>query len=602
MPDRKKKLKLPRPIFAFVDRVLSIHWLSKLIGIKKGQPSSFHFAHWFFGRSLGLVSLIAFASYWYQADALVGENGIVPWPEDLERIEKYAEESEGKVDKWNLRPTLLWLAPAVDLHLLFAAGTLASLLLTIGFVPLVAGIVCYLCYLSVMVVGEPFLSFQWDILLVESLLLALPFLPAKWFHSPAAQIGYSNWARLLVLALLAKLMLESGIVKFTYFDIDGSNTWIDGTALNYHYWTQPIPHGLSPWIDSLPDWFDLFSLYFMYAVEILLPFFFFLPGNFRRIALIGQVALQLAIMLSGNYGFFNLLTLALCIPLMDDRMLPSRFREMLKPMEKREITWKKICRKLALAALSFIFLVTTWAHLSSDLKGNRDPEAGAKEGTSFPEEIRDVVRPSRTFNSYGLFRVMTRTRPEIVIEGSEDGQSWQTYQFRWKPTELQEKPSWAGPHMPRIDWQMWFEGLNAERHANHPFSRFLYGRFLDIMANGGSTKECFDLRLALGEQEFRALANANPNVQKQAIANFNALMNAFHARSKWFGSFLHGLCQERQEILDQLEEVPNFNGSPAYLRISIKHYEFASHKTNDEKVWWQAKEIPGAIYLIKNSN
>jgi hypothetical protein len=79
-------------------------------------------------------------------------------------------------------------------------------------------------------------------------------------------------------------MLESGIVKFTYFDTDGSNAWTDGTALDYHYWTQPIPHGLSSWVHSFPGWFDVFSLYSMYAVELFLPFLFFLPGNFRRLA------------------------------------------------------------------------------------------------------------------------------------------------------------------------------------------------------------------------------------------------------------------------------------------------------------------------------
>ena len=68
-----------------------------------------------------------------------------------------------------------------------------------------------------MVVGEPFLSFQWDILLTETLLLSLPFLPTVRFHRFGSKVHFSKWARVLIVALLAKLMLESGIVKFTSF-------------------------------------------------------------------------------------------------------------------------------------------------------------------------------------------------------------------------------------------------------------------------------------------------------------------------------------------------------------------------------------------------
>ena len=73
----------------------------------------------------------------------------------------------------------------------------------------------YLCYLSLIVVGEPFLNFQWDALLCETLLLSLPFLPLTKFHKIGDQLPISNLARFLIIVLLAKLMLESGIVKFT---------------------------------------------------------------------------------------------------------------------------------------------------------------------------------------------------------------------------------------------------------------------------------------------------------------------------------------------------------------------------------------------------
>src|SRR5262249_31236594 len=62
-------------------------------------------------------------------------------------------------------------------------------------------------------------------------------------------------------------------------------------------------------------------------------------------------------------------------------------------------------------------------------------------------------------NSYGLFAVMTTTRPEIVIEGSDDGQSWRPYEFRYKPGDPARRPAFVAPHQPRLDWQMWFAAL-----------------------------------------------------------------------------------------------------------------------------------------------
>src|SRR5262249_1191463 len=67
-----------------------------------------------------------------------------------------------------------------------------------------------------------------------------------------------------------------------------------------------------------------------------------------------------------------------------------------------------------------------------------------------------IVAGFRSVNSYGLFAVMTTTRPEIIIEGSSDGVVWLPYEFKWKPGETIRRPEFATPHLPRLDWQMWF--------------------------------------------------------------------------------------------------------------------------------------------------
>ena len=570
----------------------------KIKKTKEGKTPSFSFAHWLFGRSLGLIVLTAFLSYWIQADALIGPNGISPWQHDLERIESFLESNESDQNKFTLRPTLLWFTFFSNHHLLFTLGVMSSLALMLGFMPRLAAFFCWIFYLSLSVVGEPFLSFQWDTLLLETLFLSLPFLPFVKRHRLSEPITASKWARILILLLLAKLMIESGLVKFTYFDNDESNAWINYTALDYHYWTQPLPHPLSPLIHSLPPWFDSISLSAMYFIEIGLPFCFFLPLYFRRFAFFGQVLLQLAILFSGNYGFFNLLTLTLCIPLIDDALIPKRFRPNFDQPKNDKVFIRKGIHLIHLGSLYFLFLSAGWNSLASDIKGNRaNTHTSNKE--NWTNDVRKFIQPIRSINSYGLFRVMTKNRPEITIEGSTNGEDWKLYKFKWKPDHANDPLQFAGPHMPRIDWQMWFEALRAERYVNEPFSRFLYGRFLDIIANGGDQKECFDLSKVLGEQKMRAFAQA-PNQQKQIIiSNFQNLMNAFLQQSTWFAKLLKACFEPNLFILEELETVPFVNEPPKFLRISIENYEFQTNRKTQSQAIWKVNQISGGQIIIQ---
>ena len=119
------------------------------------------------------------------------------------------------------------------------------------------------------------------------------------------------------------------------------------------------------------------------------------------------------------------------------------------------------------------------------------------------------------------FRVMTTTRPEIIIEGSLDGKTWRPYEFGWKPTNPSQSARFAGPHMPRIDWQMWFEGLNYERF-NHPFSLLLYHKFLHTIALGGSIEDFNDFGKMIGAQEYQNFIQASPTIRQQILANYNS--------------------------------------------------------------------------------
>jgi len=575
------------------------------------KQATYRYSYWAFGRCLGGVTLIAFISYWFQADALIGNNGLSPWTIDLKNIDQLVSQNP-ELNKWSIRPTLLWFEPLTNHHLLFGIGTISALLLAIGFLPTISASVSYICYVSLMVVGEPFLSFQWDALLCETLLLSLPFLPFTKFHKFCTPYKVPIFARYLLIALLAKLMLESGIVKFTSFGADNENAWRDLTALDFHYWTQPLPHGLSPWIDSLPAWLDQFSLISMYGIELILPFLLFFPGNFRRIAVLGQIILQTVIILSGNYGFFNLLTLCLCIPLIDDQILPKSFfkyckldsneskvPELRKNKTNKSFTYTIIQRSF-LSVAWFLFAITSYSHLAQDIKGNQlDPIF--EIDTKWTDKYINIVRPTRAFNSYGLFRVMTTTRPEIIIEGSLDGNTWDPYTFKYKPTDPNLTPPYAGFHMPRIDWQMWFEGLNYKRYAEHPFSLMLYHKFLSTIALGGKIDDFMDFGKVIGTKEYQAFIQSSPIIQQRVLQNYNSLINTFQSRSLWFGNLLEAIFEHRPEVMNQLgENLEDLSTKPNFIRISLAHYQFSqSDSQASDQSAWDVHPIDGSSLVIE---
>ena len=109
--------------------------------------------------------------------------------------------------------------------------------------------------------------------------------------------------------------------------------------------------------------------------------------------------------------------------------------------------------------------------------------AAFKPGAPWPRALSFIyehVEPFRIVNGYGLFRVMTKDRGEIVIEGSADGIDWLPYEFKWKPGNVKRAPGWCAPHQPRLDWQMWFAALGSPQQ--NPW----FGGFVVRLLQGSS--------------------------------------------------------------------------------------------------------------------
>jgi predicted DCC family thiol-disulfide oxidoreductase YuxK len=401
-----------------------------------------------FLRLLGLCYLAAFVSFWVQADGLVGEHGILPIGAFLDWVR-----SQTGSERYWLVPTLCWLSSGnAALHALCAGGVLASLLLVAGLVPAAAAFLAWLFYLSVAVAGQLFLEFQWDLLLLEAGLLAIFLAPPRRWRVGSG-LAAPALSRFLLVWLLFRLMISSAVVKLS----SGDPTWRNLTALRYHFETQCLPPWTAWYLHHAPPWFLTFSCAAVFLVELVVPFFFFAPRRLRLIACALTVFLQLTIAVTGNYAFFNWLTVALAVLLVDDATFPRRWREGAigaprggGPAGGRAGAWPRWILVPAavwlLAASAVPFLATL----------------GARR--AIPAPLIAVYRagaPLRSANGYGLFAVMTTSRPEILIEGSDDGASWQAYEFRWKPGDPARRPAFVAPHQPRLDWQMWFAALGS---------------------------------------------------------------------------------------------------------------------------------------------
>lgn len=418
--------------------------LGGLAGISGG--SSYVVTRWVFLRAIGIIYCIAFVSLWVQIHGLIGSRGILPAQEYLGALRH-----EMGVERYALVPSIFWLSASdLALHIACAVGVVLSVCAIVGALPTPALVSLWVLYLSFFSVGRDFLSFQWDTLLLEVGLLAI--------FSSAARM--SSLPLLLLWWLLFRFMVESGVVKLT----SGDPTWRNLTALDFHYWTQPLPTWTAWYMARLPTLFHKMSVLLTYVAEIGLPFFLLAGRTGRIVACIGMVLLQLTIGLTGNYNFFNLLSIALCLTLLDDKTwlsilqsFPTSYVSFLPPLL---FSWSTIIAFFALIAVT----VGSWQLYESVFPRARPPAPIAA--------LLGAIAPFRSINEYGLFRVMTTRRPEIIVEGSRDGKDWKEYEFRWKPGDIHRRPRFVEPHQPRLDWQMWFAAL-ASFQRTQWFQHFL---------------------------------------------------------------------------------------------------------------------------------
>ncbi|HKF74406.1 MAG TPA: lipase maturation factor family protein [Stellaceae bacterium] len=419
--------------------------VSRFLWGRRHEPPRYDLVAFLFLRLFGLIYLTAFASFGVQALGLIGSHGILPLPELTDALARQLGAA-----RFYRMPMLFWLADG-DAAITIAcwAGAAFSLLLALNLLPRASLLLIHALYLSLFHGGQIFMAYQWDIFLLETgfvaLLLSFSTTPGIWLL---------RW-------LLFRFMFMSGVVKLA----SGDPNWWNLSALSYHFLTQPLPTPIAWYVAQLPAGALEVATGATFFVELVLPFLFFAPRHLRFFAAFGTLLLEAFIFVTGNYNWFNLQTMLLCLPLFDDRavrrVLPARLLSPLTPRARRREPRRPAA--IAVGALALLTVLCSVVELDERF-GGRPPWLA--------RAVDELIGPLHIVGGYGLFAVMTTARHEIVLEGSMDGADWREYEFPYKPGDVMRAPVWNIPHQPRLDWQLWFAALDDPRRVRW-FPRFL---------------------------------------------------------------------------------------------------------------------------------
>jgi lipase maturation factor 1 len=405
-------------------------------------------------RFVGLLYVFAFASLIPQLESLLGSRGLVHAQRRLDHIRR---DFPG-VRRFFEYPSVLWLNSSdTFVRLIPWLGTLCGLIAVYGG-PLGpwASALAFVLWLSI----EPAaLLFPWDTMLQEVGFLVLflptpetlPSLEASALPLPAVAFMF-RW-------LVLRLMLGFGKVKFLLAKKD-DNLYLRG----FFVW-MPLPSPLAWFGHHAPQWLLKQMIYFMFAAEVIAPLLGFFTGIPRLISCALLVGLMVGIQVTGNWGYFNIGYIMLCVCLLDTQS--SLFEAWHEPWASSAGHWPDVGINALLGLMFLTGLIQliiadswvgrSWMHWPLDnLIWNR------RWARVLIRYFR-AISPFRVVNGYGVFPPNAGPPIRIVsmFEGSDDGQSWKAYPYKFTPSRPHQRAPFVAPHHPRMDMAQYYAGLCA---------------------------------------------------------------------------------------------------------------------------------------------
>lgn len=397
-------------------------------------------------RLVGLLYAVAFLVAINQLVPLIGSDGLLPVGIFLRQV---TEALGSKASGFMRLPSVFWFGHS-DSALVAVSwiGFILAIIVAAGYANAITLTIIWFLYLSIVHVGQEWYGYGWEIQLAETGFLSIflcPLLDMRPFPKrppPFPIIVLFRW-------LIFRIMLGSGLIK-----IRGDEIWRNGTALYYHFETQPLPGPLSRWFHFLPRLFLKVGVWFNFLAELVAPLFVFWPKIARQVAGVVIVLFQLTIILSGNLSFLNWLTIAPALACFDDgfwaRILPKRLVMKAKTAEEHTTP----SRPMIITS----WVVTCVVGLLSIQPAINLLSSGQIMNTSYD--------PLEIVNTYGAFGTVGQQRLNVIFEGTQDDNpddsaDWKPYIYKALPVALDKRPPQIAPYQLHLDWQMWFASMSS---------------------------------------------------------------------------------------------------------------------------------------------
>lgn len=405
-------------------------------------PPSYLIGRRLFLTLLGAAFVVALWSFGVQAAGLIGSQGIL----SLDRM--IAWDAHAMPYAFLEMPTVFWFAHGdAALTSVIVAGAVAGGLLAVGFWPRLTLFVAWCCWLSLTslafppagpdYIGNQFLGYSWDKLLVEAGLLALLVAPRgrrpRWAERP------SSAGILLLRFLLFRVVFGEVLVRFT----SGDPGWREPGALGVHLWTQPLPTWsgveVHEWGNGVVDALWLAGT----VVGLGLAWGLFLPRRLRALAVAAIVISQLGGLITSRLGIWPLGIVALAVLAVDDqtwrRVLPGALARRLRQPE-----WRAVPGVVQLLrGGTAVVLVLLALHVSVRYFGSSQPSA-----------VQRALQSWQICNGYAPLPWVDPKRFALSIEGSDDGEAWTVLDTRSMPRDAYRPPPRPGLHLRRLDWKL----------------------------------------------------------------------------------------------------------------------------------------------------
>ena len=466
-----------------------VRWFGELDGPPLFDSLSARASLWtIFYRLASLVQTVALGGLLPQLIPLVGERGLSPLKLKLARVRN---DFSSLAQRWAAWPSAWWIVGTSDRAIVAigALGVAGALSGALGSGELARGgsIIAWATLLSINTAEG--LSYPWDCLLFEVSFLKL-FLPP-----PAHRLGGSSGAalpaaipsqlvRFTLRLLLFRVLVGFGKLKFL-------PTHASEAAYIKHFVVAlPIPTvlgiGASQWLPTIA--FKL-SLVVMFLVELPLPCLIFAGGGACHVAAaLGIFALQLGIAATGNFGYFNLLTAVLCVPLLDWRGVEGSGGSSSAPTTALQVT----ALTLPLLSAALHFWLNSWCtqswlfwpvfgRVSHELEKACTCRGGERCGCGCStllwyalDVVTGVLRalaPFRIAHAYGIFmpHAPPPVRYVVTLEGSAlasgaSDECWEEYFWKWQPSHERQRPAIVAPHHPRLDHDVFYWAQGFDNH------------------------------------------------------------------------------------------------------------------------------------------